>query len=95
MRSKHTPGPWDNIEDTDGSILIKTQGHGSFRQIAVIPSDSKVTEYDWANADLISASPEMLVALERIEVMLSAHKDNDYQFMLTLITPAIRKAKGG
>jgi hypothetical protein len=47
-----------------------------------------------ANARLIAAAPEMLDALEKVEVMLSAHKDSDYWFMLSLIKPAIAKAKG-
>jgi len=64
--SKHTKGPWDLLEDTDGSILIKTKGAGSFREVAVILSDVPVTEHDWANAHLIAAAPDLFVTLEAL-----------------------------
>jgi len=49
---------------------------------------------DEANAHLIAAAPEMLEALERIEVMLASNRDPESDFLLTLIRPSIAKAKG-
>lgn len=80
--SKHTPAPWtvDVLDDV-------TNIEASHQTICTNVSN--------CDADVIAAAPDMLLALERISVMLSAHRSNDYDFMLTLITPALSKARGG
>lgn len=63
-KPKFTPGPWVNMEDTDGSILIKTHGTGSFRSIAVIPCETRLYPTDWDNAHLIASAPELYVNIQ-------------------------------
>lgn len=93
MKPKHTPGPWRIETENETGIPTISIRDGLNQQIATV----NPYRLAWRDADarLIAAAPEMLEALERVAVMLSAHNDSDYQFMLSLIKPAIAKAKGG
>ena len=88
-KSKHTPGPWTSMEDTDGAILLKTKCRGSFRSIAVIPAEPRISEYDWANAQLIAAAPEMLEALEKL-----CNEPECPDHISDYLSPILAKAKG-
>ena len=63
MKNQFTPGPW-NVEryDDNGSILVNDSSDLS-RNIAAI-NNSRIRVEVLANARLIAAAPEMLVALE-------------------------------
>ena len=80
---KHTQGPWK----TEKTRLIyqESTNQGIARLV------SKGTQ---ADACLIAAAPEMLEALEKIEAMLQSNKDAESDFLLSLIQPSIKKAKG-
>lgn len=91
--SKHTPGPW-YVGETR-CIYSKLQTVDGTYVEPLIAQCTKLTTSADANAALIAAAPEMLEALERIEVMLQSNKDAESDFLLTLIQPAISKAKGG
>ena len=60
----HTPGPW-KIVRIDGE-LVGSIYRGKTRICAGIIDDIKLHSEAEANARLIAAAPEMLVALERI-----------------------------
>jgi hypothetical protein len=84
--AKRTPGPWQVTGMKSATEYhVDAIDEGRFIPVAVA---------NYSDAALIAAAPEMIDALERVAVMLSAHKDPDYQFMLSLIVPAIKKAKG-
>lgn len=85
---KFTPPPWTIGPRTDGSIGIHF----------VCKLDQHPGGIAEANAQLISASPDMYRALKLCEVMLTAwYKtggDKSYQKILEQIQPAIQKAEG-
>lgn len=104
IKTKHTPGPWsveiDEWKEGSGSISIpeieRTLHDSEW-------ADRKDWERDLANAHLISAAPEMLQALERVQKFLShdidsgtdkyiAEKSDELQDLILLV---IQKAKGG
>lgn len=101
---KHTKGPWECVEDTCGGILIKTKGNGSFRQIAIIPNPPRIGEFDWLNAHLIAAAPDMLENIldlvETLEKYVQPVYSPDSALGLEISTrldfakQAIAKAKG-
>jgi len=82
---KHTPGPWivgNNKVDIHDTTV-------EFGPIATCMSSR--------NARLIASAPEMLEALERIEVMLRGRDKiptGETEFLLSLIEPSIKKARG-
>lgn len=96
---KHTPGPWTAQKERFGKngifqeinirgpVVLEESGH-TFNPNFVATINNE------ANANLIAAAPEMLEALERAEVMLLSSKDAQSDFILTLIQPAIKKARG-
>lgn len=67
---KHTPGPWNvNTTKVDGAIVrwhIASDKHGSVYPVCehVIECEPSGAE-QLANASLIAAAPELLVALEQ------------------------------
>jgi hypothetical protein len=97
MSAKHTPGPW------------AIDGCASLGNLDVIYGSGRITMMDCendevdddallANARLITAAPEMLVALDRAEAFISGFEDDDTQEgvteMLAAIRVALAKAKG-
>lgn len=81
MKTKHTPAPW-RVEANDKHTSVESE----YFTIA--------TDLSNDDAALVAAAPDMLLALERIEVMLQSNRDAESDFLLTLIRPAIAKAKG-
>lgn len=61
MKTKHTKGPW---ESSNGKITTKKVSGRSYRTIATI--QDYAPEFDAANARLIAAAPELLMALEYV-----------------------------
>lgn len=101
--SKHTPGPWTKAERLHGPwwhISAETSGlvPGQGRQaVACVHGESKrgakaYAEMFEANAHLIAAAPELLVALElaREALLIWAPKD----IRMAQIDHAISKARG-
>jgi len=60
--SKHTPGPWEMGEETEGSVSID----GPDRQVGVAYDHMPLSR---ANARLIAAAPELLEALLAVASM--------------------------
>ena len=87
---KHTPGPWyeSNTGNHQGLIIAEDTGEN----IAV--------SYDKINARLISAAPEMLEALKKIELIaidLLKYSEVDQEIardLNAIIDPIIFKAQG-
>lgn len=101
MKTKHTPGPW--TEQSQGRDLSYIHAKKDNFHVVLVASVETCGTVDvefiseaekQANARLIAACPELLEALEKIEVMLQSNKDAESDFLLTLIQPAIKKAKG-
>lgn len=82
---KHTKGPWiiDLGVSQDGPSIHAGNTGAQLAQV-----------FNKQNANLIAAAPEMLEALLRIEVMLLSNRDAESDFLLSLIQPAIKKARG-
>lgn len=91
MESKHTPGPWESRDGQvwgpnpheDGDILI----------CDTAPDGDALTEYDADNARLIAAAPDLLAALELVNV----DKDGDGFICaegMDQVRAAIAKARG-
>lgn len=105
MIGKHTPGPWKRSDKADGNWWHIGAGN---QAIATAPAASKKRNEPYAsmfeaNANLIAAAPELLVALEQIKsfaelAMIQANNagaDWEIGSALSSATKAIAKAKGG
>ncbi len=99
---KHTPGPWQraNRESISTAYLY---GPNSKRFIATVYNSPCDPDEQEANAHLIAAAPEMLEALETLEMKLDClsgdifrtKADKDFVIGLRMITKeAINKAQG-
>lgn len=83
---KHTPGPWsfpsgtDELHDSDGDVLAKV----SFSHCGLNERE---------NANLISAAPELLEALESASNQLTS--DGHYPLLVAILDRVIAKATGG
>lgn len=86
MKSKHTPGPWKVNPNNYQEILADGRTKDN-TLVATVP-------VGLPDSSLIASAPDLLLALERIEVMLLAKRDAESDFLLTLIQPAMRKARG-
>ena len=65
MKTKHTPGPWLTIADRDEIVIYAKSGpHGD--DPICFTSNSRSLEEIQANANLVSSSPELIEALQRI-----------------------------
>lgn len=92
--SNHTPGPWESPE-TDGHWrVICSRINGKRRTIAQVCKGDRRD----ANARLIAAAPELLVALELLTAdMKFLYRDQDGDMDhdgIQFAEAAIRKAKG-
>lgn len=61
-RKKHTPGPWVITNKTEKGIVL-SEGADGFRIALVHNDDSGLEE---ADALLIAAAPDLLIALKRV-----------------------------
>ena len=68
--NEHTPGPWKSIIDTSGNVVIRTKAND--KNICLVDEDEFITDEGRADARLIAAAPDLLVALE-----LWLEEDND------------------
>jgi len=72
----HTPGPWHAIIDNEGDVTYVTADSANDRDICDFyhvsreGSQTYPKENAEANARLVAAAPEMLAALEVIEMTL-------------------------
>lgn len=87
---KHTKGPWTNLFNPRGPKGLSHEVWNAERQTLVA---SELTE---ANAHLITAAPDMLEALEKIEkTLLEKHQGiENHTYELLLISDALKKARG-
>ena len=108
--SKHTPGPWKAIprdsartgKAVGGYYICQYHTKNLHQTIAYLQSHPASTfEIDEANAQLISAAPEMLAALEHVKDCLRPFIENPEKGIvkgkpmdLSIICQAIAKAKG-
>ena len=98
MKSKHTPGPWELMEDRiPGSLELGANG----RAICEIWRRND-PETENANASLITAAPDLLEALEAVMAILPVCPKNTgiagiearYNFAVVGARAAIAKAIG-
>lgn len=71
MENKHTPGPWHVVPEN-----LSVRDEGSQFVAACLSMEPGQTEQDVANARLISAAPELLEALRKLE--LSVRNNHSY-----------------
>jgi hypothetical protein len=94
-----TPGPWFHLENGDGFSVHGPDGsHVCYCEHATEWDDTgdPCEHPAEANAQLITAAPELLAALEQAVAALSpAPRDTDTSRIVELCERAIAKAKGG
>lgn len=84
---KHTKGPWIIQGSSTLNIISKNTSKG--RRVCSLLS---ISDEDIKNANLISAAPDMLEALEQAKIRLECAGLNDTT--LDTIKAAIKKANG-
>lgn len=94
-KAAHGPSPWTSIPTTIPGIIDIHDAEGRMLAVAYHPqyTGSKrpiSVEEAGANAALVAAAPEMLEALESVELVIPPSCDK----LLRQIRNAIRKAKG-
>lgn len=84
MKAKHTPGPWLQFDNGNGTHNIVTYGGGRTGLAAVtfqLPvgatPDAEEEDTEEANARLIAASPCLLAACETLADYFAGHDPND------------------
>jgi hypothetical protein len=88
---KFTPGPWQVVRDDEGDTYIQA--------VADYPDDwfvARVSENNGAlaaNADLLAAAPELLVALKEAKAWLDASGFGEGA-MMSRVVAAIARAEG-
>ena len=92
---KHTCGPWiaepEEASDHRG-IAICAPANGWIVATITPEEDQQADEIDWANARLIAAAPDLLVACERALEKLSLI--GGLPATVRVLQEAISKAKG-
>ena len=107
MNTKHTPGPWGWVKQTearqlDGAVVPLSEPHDYSLGPGVLLTDYTDgtpwgDEIDQANGRLIAAAPELLEALEYIVSSDMAQREEDEGHVstdLVMARAAIFKAKG-
>lgn len=92
--SKHTPGPWTHKRFGDDEIVIEVGDSTGWRKSYPNAYVCKIGGWGYAgngNADLITAAPEMLDALELAKEIL---QERSQESRFKPIWDAIAKAKG-
>lgn len=90
MKTKHTPGPWNFIEqgDPDEFVLLANE----HRWVIALRMNGELRlEEEIANASLIAAAPELLEALDDIIGLAEAGR---MVHVINRAKAAIAKAKG-
>lgn len=97
-RAKHTPGPWHVVpikpaRDEDNVIVIR---HGDIsdteNEVTCLLPMSIDNQYRMADAYLIAAAPQMLLALENLMDMLD--RLGSQHWAVSQAKRVIKKAKG-
>jgi hypothetical protein len=97
---KHTPGPWTIEDPMEGEWWIVQANLPAYewRTIASIPQgdleEGFPQEVVEANARLLAAAPELLVALQRAEIELNTYLGELSATALPMVRAAIAKAEG-
>ncbi len=73
MVSKHTAGPWVLDESTDRLIVLAPDGDDTPWEVAIVDVDCGFGLEPQANARLIAAAPDLLAALERVDLLADVH----------------------
>ena len=94
--SMHTPGPWYAWQNSAGSWDINVEDDIYAQSICTAVDNEFIDDCDsQSNANLISAAPDLLEALE--SMIAKAYKQNwndNYPEQIALAEAAIDKAKG-
>ena len=99
---KHTPGPWKftnfnwrGEEDTKGNLYV-TGWHGEGTCTSVCRVEGNATSHDvtLANARLIAAAPDLLVACEQAYSLIGTQYVGPSLEVSLMLCKAIAKAKG-
>ncbi len=90
--SKHTPGPWylDEVSADDWQVNSDLHDHCLFQITPTIGVES-LTDEDKANAQLITAAPELLEALRAL--MENYEIVDGLGFNMFAVTKALRAIK--
>ena len=94
--SKHTSGPWELCwEDGKHGVVAEAADHKLVAIIGNNPNDDRNDERK-ANAQLVSAAPDMLGALKQASFCLREllPEDKEALFTLDIINQALAKAEG-
>lgn len=98
--SKHTPGPWEKVDGTDGITRGIRGWHGP-ESVNVINWNgiSRATSVTGqANARLLLAAPDLLEALQDVDALWThhsiAHSDGKISPLHEKVIAAIAKATG-
>ena len=100
MTTKHTPGPWEKADGTDGITRGIRGWHGPEMVNVInwngISRSTSVTGQ--ANANLIAAAPDLLAALQDVDALWMhnsiAHGDGKIGPLHEKVIAAIAKATG-
>ena len=102
--SKHTPGPWTVVknEHSEGWRLVTEIDLAGAPRLGVIGHFQSQVCHDTfigtagaeANAKLAAAAPDLLAALEAIDITLSTRRKGRAMEALSLARAAIAQAKG-
>lgn len=96
MHKLHTPGPWHHLGPSIG-LALKGQGGEADQLICIanLPDPLEFDEREWlANANLISAAPDLLEALEWTKQAFLSGDDWSMTSIGTCVDKALAKAKG-
>ena len=92
-KALHTPGPWFVPTKSFGTLYVEARiGGGMLQEVAAVGPTEK-SEQQEANARLISAAPDLLEALEKIEKAAFATVCNP-EWIANHARAAIAKATG-
>jgi hypothetical protein len=90
---KHTKGPWHICEVTGRYFRYIRDEKGFCVAEAIKPQNSSASYIDIdANAQLISAAPDLLAALIELQQMVEAGESNEGTY--EIVRNAIAKARG-
>lgn len=94
--AKHTPGPWEVAQYSDGAYIMSDHvdpGFGVKQEVARVHAKRHDDARGHANARLIAAAPELLEALRKIDDEDGRHFHIDANCKC-LLRAAIAKAEG-
>ena len=100
MKAKHTPGPWKLNTDgdtgmNDSGCILDSIGHVIVTDIYGTFKNGRTTGEAEANARLIAAAPDLLVAVEMAEDYIQHIRPKVPAWYVQTIKAAIAKARGG